>query len=89
MTRPRARSLFDLHDSLCRQYHERDRDEDWYGDELREEHEADLARSEAFRSHLDDLDGFRRFVGGVIARVRSGLRLPPLPETAEGPLTRG
>jgi hypothetical protein len=74
----RARSLFDHHDSLCRQYHERDRNEDWYGDELREEHEADLARSDAFRSRLDDPNEFRRHVDAAIARVREGLGLPPL-----------
>jgi hypothetical protein len=74
----RARALFDHHDSLCRKYHERDRDEDWYSDELWEEHEADLARSDAFRFSLDDPEEFRRHVDGAIARVREGLRLPPL-----------
>jgi hypothetical protein len=74
----RARSLFDLHDALSRRYHERDRNEDWYTEELSEQHDRALARSEAFRLRLDDTSEFRREVFGVIDRVREALGLPRL-----------
>ncbi len=74
----RARSLFDLHDALSRRYHERDRNEDWYSEELREQHEQALAQSRLFRSRLGDPADFRRTVSGVIDRVREALGLPPL-----------
>jgi len=84
-----ARSYFDLHDSLALRYHERDRDEDWYGAELLAEHEAELARSERLRSLLDDPAAFRDAVYDAIARVRAGVRLPPLAETAKPRTGRG
>ena len=93
--RRKAERAFNRHDSLVAAHLESWETLDWFrADEAhyRAEAQDDYAKSERFRSLVDDPGVFRREVCATIETYRGSLELPPLgePSTADrsGSLTR-
>ena len=74
--REKADACFARHHELKHRYFERDRDEEWYTDEIDAERKAELQRAAALRRLLPEPERFRRAVEKLIHANRRALDLP-------------